>query len=213
MDSFPIFSLVLMGLGLLVALVGAIAVLIAAFRESVIWGLVVFFVPCGGLIYTCAHWAEAKLGFLLNLGGIAVCVGAVMTLPDAKTALEKNGLAKYEFFSGLIEGKEAATGKPEDLKAQIEEKRKHLSELQGPFMALAQELPPVFKELEKRRATLRADDDAAINKFNQDAAAYQAKNKQHHEMQQEMATTQAALDALVQKQSGGKAPAGTVANK
>ena len=41
--DLPVLLLILIALGFLICLVGGIMLLVAAFRESVIWGLVVFF--------------------------------------------------------------------------------------------------------------------------------------------------------------------------
>jgi len=71
-------------LGLAINFVGAFIVLVAAFKESVWWGLGSLFVPIIWLIFVIVHWARAKKGFLLQLAGIAVmAAGAMVTFMNA----------------------------------------------------------------------------------------------------------------------------------
>jgi glutaredoxin/Tfp pilus assembly protein PilN len=196
--TLPILSLVLIGLGVLAALAGSIVLLVAAFRESALWGLIVLFAPLGNLIFTCVHWSRAKLGFLLTVAGVLICVGAVFTLPDARATLLQASSGKFPSLTA-----QAAPPPPTaaDFTTQIAEKRKLVEDLQTAFATYGQELPPQFKELEKRRTALKTGDEAAIAKFNEDAAAYQAKNKRQREIQQEIAGAQSALDQLLDARS------------
>ncbi len=206
--SLPILSIALLGLGFLVALAGTILMLISAFRQSVGWGLVVLFAPCGNLIYTCVHWAEAKLGFLVSFAGVAMCVGGVFALPNARAAIVE---ASQGHLPGQPPPAAAAPKAPTvaDLSAQIAEKRKLVEDLQGAFVNYGRDLPAQYQALEKRRTSLKAGDEAAITKFNEDAADYQVKNKRHREIQQEIAGAQSALDQLIDARSraaaGGRA--------
>ena len=62
--------------GLIVMLVGGLVFLISAFRESILWGLGVLFLPFVSLIFLIVHWHRAKDGFFLQLYGlIAVLLG------------------------------------------------------------------------------------------------------------------------------------------
>lgn len=71
-------ALIIIAYGIM--LVGGIMILIAAFRESVLWGLGCLFIPIVGLIFVLAHWREAKAGFLIQLFGLAVLLLATMVL-------------------------------------------------------------------------------------------------------------------------------------
>ena len=76
-------GIALMIVGGLVALVGGIGVLIAAFRESVGWGIGCLVVPLVSLIFVVMHWEETKKPFLLNVAGsIVMVVGAVISGPS-----------------------------------------------------------------------------------------------------------------------------------
>ena len=116
--TLPVTALILLGLGGLVLLGGGIMVLVAAFRQSIAWGLVALFVPCGNLVFTVVHWAEAKKGTLLSLlGAPAIGGGAFMAQNEMRAALAKVGPL------GML----ATTKAPEkDLTAQIAEKRAQL---------------------------------------------------------------------------------------
>jgi hypothetical protein len=53
--------------GMLVLVVCGIINIIAAFSESVLWGLGVMFVPLVGLFFLILHWDKAKKPFLVSL--------------------------------------------------------------------------------------------------------------------------------------------------
>lgn len=208
--TVPIFSIVLIGIGVLVALVGGIMLLVAAFRQSVLWGLIVLFAPAGNIIYTCVHWAEAKAGFLLSLAGTVVCIGGICTLPEFGKAFAQARNGQLAGFPGSVpEQKPAAP----DLTAQIAEKRARIEELQRAFAAQGSELPALYQQLEKRRKALKAGDAEAVAKFNEDAAAYQARNRQHKEIAQQMAATQNELDQLLEARSQARAAGQPAAGK
>lgn len=61
--------------GFVLAVWGGIKFLIAAFRVSALWGVLVLFVPFANLVFAFKYWAEAKKGFLMNLAGAGVCFG------------------------------------------------------------------------------------------------------------------------------------------
>jgi hypothetical protein len=65
-------GMALCGLGGLVILVGAIMLLVAAFSESVLWGLGSLFVPFVGLIFIIMHWDVSKRPVLVKLAGMGV---------------------------------------------------------------------------------------------------------------------------------------------
>jgi len=57
--------------------VGAIGLLIAAFRTSFLWGLGCLLIPLVSLIFLFVHWSEAKNPFFLYLAGMALlAIGA-----------------------------------------------------------------------------------------------------------------------------------------
>jgi hypothetical protein len=64
--------------GMLLLVVGGLFLLIAGFRESVLWGLGMLFLPFVSLIFLVLHWGRAKNSFFLQLYGIGfLIVGAL----------------------------------------------------------------------------------------------------------------------------------------
>jgi glutaredoxin-like YruB-family protein len=208
--SLPVVSIVLLSFAVLVALVGTIIMLVAAFRQSVPWGLVVLFVPAGNLVFTCVHWAEARLGFLVSIASSVFLFGGIFTIPGASDMLIDAGKAKLGMQPPPSAPKAPTVA---DLSTQIAEQRKKVEELQGTFATVGQDLPAQYQQLEKRRTGLKAADQAAITKFNEDAAAYQAKNKKQKEVQQELTIAQTVLDQLLDARLRAAAPGGKAGGK
>ncbi len=72
----------IVGIGFLISFVGGIMFLIAAFRESVLWGLAVIFVPFASLAFLIIHWQEAKKAFLLQIVGVILSIMAAVLMPN-----------------------------------------------------------------------------------------------------------------------------------
>ena len=66
--------------GILLMLVGSVFFIIAAFRESILWGLAVMFLPIVPLIFLIVHWHRAKGPFFIQLYGIAAVLIGVFAL-------------------------------------------------------------------------------------------------------------------------------------
>jgi hypothetical protein len=67
-------------LGLIVGMGGGIWLLVVAFQESVGWGLACMLIPCAALYFVFTHWDEAKLPFLVNIGGAGLSVIAALLM-------------------------------------------------------------------------------------------------------------------------------------
>jgi hypothetical protein len=66
-------------LGLLIWLVASIWFLVLAFTESVVWGLLVLFVPFAGFVFLVIHWGKTWKAMLASLAGVlmmALSVGS-----------------------------------------------------------------------------------------------------------------------------------------
>jgi hypothetical protein len=72
----------LLFLGSALSLIGGIWFMVAAFQESIVWGLACLFLPVAWLFFLFLHWGEAKQPFLLSLAG-AVCVVIAKTQLNA----------------------------------------------------------------------------------------------------------------------------------
>ncbi len=65
-----ILGFILMAIGGIISLVFGVMLIIQAFKESVLWGLVYLFVPFGALVYVVKFWDQAKGLFLKSLLGL-----------------------------------------------------------------------------------------------------------------------------------------------
>jgi len=196
--NFPTASLIALGVGACVAMVGAILLLVAAFRQSIVWGLVALFVPFfGGVVYTCVHWAEARAGFLANILGTGICMAGLYTMPMVQERF-------WQFTGSITGGHPPVTVASLDI--QIQQQRQKLEELRAAFAQDGAELNEEYRTLEAQRKALKPADTASITKFNQAAAAYQARNLQRKQMQQEIDAAQKQLEALLEARTHAAAP-------
>ena len=72
--------MILMVIGLVVYLIGAIGLLIDEFKEHILWGLFGLFTQIGHLIFALCHFDKCKksLGLIL-LGIVLVIVGVLVS--------------------------------------------------------------------------------------------------------------------------------------
>jgi FtsH-binding integral membrane protein len=70
-------------LGLLIAFMGGLFFLVAAFRVSIWWGLACLFIPIVQLFFLLAHWPQAKKPFGIQLLGLAVLFVGYLLNPQA----------------------------------------------------------------------------------------------------------------------------------
>ena len=183
--NFPLVNIVAMGAGAVAATVGALLLLIAAFRRGLVWGLVVFFLPCGNIVFACRYWLEARLGFITSIVGAAVCCGGAFSIPEVQA----------HFLQAFDKQPAPPTA---DLSTQIQEHRDQIEALQATFAQEAADLSKEYKALETQRKALKPGDTAAIVKFNEAAAAYQARNAGHKQVPGQIAKTQQELSALME---------------
>ncbi|CAN5270168.1 hypothetical protein BH10CYA1_BH10CYA1_36660 [soil metagenome] len=61
----------------LATLIASIFLVVEAFKVSVLWGLVAFFVPFGNIIFAICRWREARVPFLATLFCFCLSVGAL----------------------------------------------------------------------------------------------------------------------------------------
>lgn len=80
MDAMMIFSGLLLVMGMVISAGAGIWFLVIAFKESVLWGLAVLFLPVAGLVFTIMHWSDVWRTVVANLAGYAVCVLAAVVL-------------------------------------------------------------------------------------------------------------------------------------
>ena len=70
--SHGLFSSLLYLAGLLISLVGLIGLYLVAFRQSIVWGLLVLLIPPLMIAFVVIHWRRARTRVLCVLGGAAL---------------------------------------------------------------------------------------------------------------------------------------------
>jgi uncharacterized membrane protein len=76
-----ILSMLIAGIGGILALVFGIILLIKAFQQSILWGLGYILVPFVSLIFVIMHWEETKSPFLKGLLCSVVSVVGLLLMP------------------------------------------------------------------------------------------------------------------------------------
>lgn len=100
-DSFPDFveslknkfqignstlSMILLGSGFVVFLIGSIGYLVATFRVGILWGLSCLLLPFISLIFLFVHWKVAAKPFFVSMLGVAIAFSGTLLVPtDGKT--------------------------------------------------------------------------------------------------------------------------------
>ena len=74
-------AIILVALGLLLIVIGAIWAIVVAFRRSLLWGLCYLFVPFAALVFVFVAWADVKRAFFVNIIGVLMMT-AVLLLPN-----------------------------------------------------------------------------------------------------------------------------------
>ena len=64
------------GIGIIV--IGGLGFLIAAFKESILWGIGCILLSPVSIVFLVLHWEEAKNPFLLQLVGIGLLLGSTV---------------------------------------------------------------------------------------------------------------------------------------
>ena len=80
-------STILFAVGSVIAFIGGILFLIAAFRESIIWGLLCLCFSPVSLVFLILHWQQAKKPFFVELVGFGLCMLAMLIAPDGGAQL------------------------------------------------------------------------------------------------------------------------------
>jgi len=77
-------TIVLIIIGALLSLAGGIWFLVVAFRQSVVWGLVVIFVPFASLVFLVKYWQDAKASFFVQLIGTVIYFAGAWNMITAR---------------------------------------------------------------------------------------------------------------------------------
>ncbi|OTG64682.1 hypothetical protein B9T28_10785 [Acinetobacter silvestris] len=75
--------MLLVYLGFMVLIIGSIGFLIAAFKNSILWGLGCLLLSPVSIIFLILHWSDAKNPFFLQLIGIGIVfIGSLFISPQ-----------------------------------------------------------------------------------------------------------------------------------
>jgi glutaredoxin-like YruB-family protein len=199
--------LILFILSALAVVIGNLMLLVAAFRQSILWGLGSLFIPFVQLFFLIRHWDQAKKGFYVGLLGGLILMGTIVSLPNGAECLEggwKNVL------SGSLNGSAPTQNQIKELTGQIQLKRDGISKLESELSQATAALPGSYNEITAKRQALDLKDPAAVNQFNQDAAAYHQLNNQIKTLTQNLDTAKQELENLLnersKKQAAGSLP-------
>ena len=204
-----LMMLLLLLISALAAVIGNFMLLVAAFRQSFLWGLATLFLPFVQLFFLIRHWEESKKGFYLGMGGALLFMGTIFCLPNRGECLEagwKNAFARSGYASASNQSK------IKELTSQIQEKRDDISQMEGEFSQTTASLASQYKEITAKRQALNTDDPAAVNQFNTDAAAYHQLNNRVKQMTQNLNAARQELDDLLDERSKLQAVAKTAAS-
>lgn len=72
--------------GLIAAIIGSVMIIVAAFRESIVWGVASLLIPFAAFVFIALNWEEAKTGFFWSVGGLALMLAGSMMAPGAEAA-------------------------------------------------------------------------------------------------------------------------------
>ncbi|MEQ1858937.1 MAG: hypothetical protein ABMA13_03275 [Chthoniobacteraceae bacterium] len=199
-----ILAITLIALGAITAAVGGIMLLIAAFRESVLWGLAYLLLPLAGLVFIVMHWDKSRRGFLLNLAGVCVVIAGFFSSPMLQKSIASGVTASVPknlpISIPMLEKK-----KPEDLNARIAEQRTAIDTMEAQFEQDGVTLAQQYRALDARRSAFKPEDAAGVTAYNAEAAAYQQANAAHKQLRQQIDAAQQELSGLLDERSRLKA--------
>jgi glutaredoxin len=191
MHANPLSMLAII-LGAIMAFLGSAALQAQAFQESPFWRMVTYRSLSGKVIFGLTHWSDAKFGLFNLIVGLGLLLTGVYTIPYLRADFEK----EYPLPAlGRI------VHKRPDWNAQIQEHRERLETLQVAFSEDGQEVVRQYRALEAERKALNSTDTATVVKFNEEVAAYQARNTARRQTQEKIAVLQDELDALLDARS------------
>lgn len=159
----------LMLLGGLLGLVSSLWMLVAAFNESLVWGLCVLLVPFAALVFLIARWSAARNPFLLSLfavglmfGGVALASGNMTPdSPGMQALMEKyDGQLGAEFAAAVEQrdGVAGGGGGAAEGAGAIPEPTPVRTLTRGELVEMQRELNRVGADLRERKAALDPGD-------------------------------------------------------
>ena len=182
-------------ISVLVMLVGGLMMIVAAFRQSILWGFAYLLVPFAALVFLCKYWAEAKKGFLINLMGACAFVACCLSFPQARPEILSLLINRWDPTSA------ASTKKADDYEQPIAEKRQHIGTLQAELAKTTAAADVRFNELTGRRNALDTKDTAAVQQFNVETTTYLKQVEQVKLLTQQVTAATMELEDLLASQA------------
>lgn len=189
--------IILIVLGAIICIVGTIMFLVEAFRMSIWWGLGCLFLGPVGFVFLILHWAEARRGFVVSLVGTAVMAGAgYFSLKDQI----KDFPSSEKLIQAMQEKAQPELAK-KDTNAKIQELRDEIEKMEALKAHRNAELARLFPELNARRAALKPDDAAAVQKYTEESNAYTKLNEAQRQLLKDLDDRRAKLQELLDDRS------------
>lgn len=61
-------------MGALICFIGALLLVVNAFRESALWGICCLVIPFSSWAFAFLHWDQAKIPFFIHVGGLGLMI-------------------------------------------------------------------------------------------------------------------------------------------
>lgn len=159
-------SLTFVIVAIALVVIGHLWWVIAAFRVSVLWGLLVLFVPIMPLMFLLVHWEDAKKPFF------CVLLALVALVPPMVLNWETLNKKRNEVVEGIL--REHGQLRPE----RDNSPKAVLARKQAALIEHANEMNAKYADLLARQKNLGSADEATKAAFTADAEAYAALRKQ-----------------------------------
>lgn len=78
-------GVILFIIGIIITLIYSIRLIVIAFQESMIWGMLYLFLPFANLYFVITHWPECRAPFIKAMIGVPFIVIGVMLMPSGIT--------------------------------------------------------------------------------------------------------------------------------
>ena len=163
-------SLILVFGGLLVAIVASIGLFVVAFRVSIVW-FIVCFLPFGKLVFSLAHWDEARGMVITYFVGIAMMLAGVVVDPNVD---EDDGNPLHAIGRVFRSGKQKDAPRRQSPAKTLVTREERITELQAQLAKETADLNVIYRDLSTRRAALKPGNEKAISDYNTEAARYSA---------------------------------------
>lgn len=193
----PLESLLLLAPGAVAAIYASILLLIRAFKTSLVWGLIVLFVPLGSVVFIFAYWEKGRRPFFAHLIALGFLSGFFCTLPSAARAT----VMQLVTHQNPNPAQNNQARQSADLDAEITNAREDALRLQRETDSETTSLTGDYNDLAKRRGQLKAGDQPAIVAFNRDAAAYSARKTHLNALRVEAQKNDLTLSNLLDKRA------------